>query len=307
MITNIVHKPLAITNNLYRLGIPAFPVYLSLGTDAMIIEGGIGAVYPLVVDQISELGVQPDRIKYVALTHSHADHIGAVPYLKKLWPHLKIIAGQNAALALDNEPVIKTSIEMNNVLTKILLSKREITEPPPDIEDHKFKIDRIVKENDIINLGGGISWRAIETPGHSSCHTSYFEEKEKILSIGDATGFYSPGKDLFWPNYFESLELYCRSIRKLQAQPAVKGMLSHNYIVESEVKGFLENALNATRDYHLKLLDQVSGGDHYNFVTENAKWVNTLTDDHPYEIMVSLSRLLVKRSLAENGNKNLFE
>lgn len=306
MIKNTTHKPLMIEKNLYRLGIPAFPVYLSLGNNAMIIEGGIGAIYPIIVDQITELGIKPQRIKYLALTHSHADHIGAVPYLKKLWPHLKIIAGPTTALSLSNESVIKAAVEMDNVLTEIMLAKHEITEPPPSIEDHNIAIDRIVKEDDVIDLGDGVSWRVIETPGHSPCHTSYFEEKARILSIGDATGFYAPDKDIFWPNYFESLESYCRSIRKLLSLGAVKGILSHNYIVENDVNDFLNKALEATRDYHLKLVEQVKNGDREKFVTENAHWVNTLTSDHPYEIMVSLSKILVKRSLADADKRNLF-
>src|ERR1035437_2828969 len=91
------YKPELITEKLYRLGTPSYPVYLSLGEDAMLLEGGIGAIYSLIVDQLKQLKVQPERLKYIALTHTHSDHIGALPYLKKLWPHLQVIAGQKAA------------------------------------------------------------------------------------------------------------------------------------------------------------------------------------------------------------------
>lgn len=84
------YKPLAITSNFYQIGTPAYPAYLSVGDYAMVIEGGIGATAALIVDQIKELGVQPDRIKYAALTHTHPDHIGALPHWKKTWPDLKV-------------------------------------------------------------------------------------------------------------------------------------------------------------------------------------------------------------------------
>ena len=297
MIKTNLYKPLAITENLYRLGTPAFPIYLSLGKDAMIIEGGISAIYSLITEQLNELGVQPERIKYLALTHTHADHFGAVPHLKKLWPHLKVIASTAAADILKSETTIKAAIKMDNTLTAIMLSKNEITEPPPDTEDLHLKIDLVVKENDRIDLGNGIVWTVYETPGHSPCHTSYFETKERVVSIGDATGFYVPEKDTFWPNYFQSLEKYCNSAWKLASLSARIGLLSHNYIIQSDVQAFLRKALRATADIHREMLERVgSGEDHNKIAHDKAQWVHTLTTDHPFYIMVNLSKVLLKRS-----------
>ena len=85
-----------IAPNFYQLGTPDYPAYLSMGDKGMIIEGGTGATFPIIVDQVGELGIEPERIEYLALTHTHPDHIGAVPHLKKLWPHLKVIASDLA-------------------------------------------------------------------------------------------------------------------------------------------------------------------------------------------------------------------
>ena len=74
-------KPKKLTDNFFQLGTPFFPVYLSIGHDAMLIEGGTGGAFNLVLDQLNELGVDENRIKYIALTHSHSDHIGLVPHL----------------------------------------------------------------------------------------------------------------------------------------------------------------------------------------------------------------------------------
>lgn len=297
MIQTNLYKPFQITASLYRLGTPAFPVYLSLGKTAMIIEGGTSALYPLIMEQIENLRVEPGRIKYLALTHTHADHVGAVPHLKKFWPHLKVVASAAAADILKNEAIIKATVKMNQTLTGIMLAKHEIDEPPPEADDFHLKVDMIVKENDRIDLGNGIVWTVYETPGHSSCHISYFEVQERVLSIGDATGFYVPEKDIFWPNYFESLEKYCLSIWKLYALSARKGLLSHNYVVQDGVGSYLRKALSATADLHGEMLERLARGEsHEKIATEKAKWVNTLTTDHPFDIMVSLSRALIKRS-----------
>jgi len=190
-------KPETIKHNFYRLGTLAYPAYLSLGTDGMIIEGGTGATFMTIVNQVEVLGISPERIKYMAITHTHPDHIGAVPHIKKLWPHLKIIAGQVAANLLKSEEMIKEFVRADGVINEILMIKGEIDEWPPEPQNPVFNVDVIVKEGDKIDLGSGIVWRVCETPGHSSCHISFYNEKEEIIDIGDAAGLYEPYKDIF--------------------------------------------------------------------------------------------------------------
>ena len=88
----IMHKPIAITSNFYQLGTPSFPAYLSMGDVGMIVEGGTGPTFDIIVSQIEALGIDPKKIEYIVLTHTHPDHIGAIPHLKRLWPHLRVLA-----------------------------------------------------------------------------------------------------------------------------------------------------------------------------------------------------------------------
>jgi 2-aminobenzoylacetyl-CoA thioesterase len=302
-----IFKPVKITGNFYRLGTPSYPVYLSVGTDAMIIEGGIGAIANLLDDQLAEVGISPERLRYIALTHTHSDHIGAIPHMKKLWPHIQTVASPIAVKLLQEKTVIKDHVAMEKVRTKILLAKGEVKEPIV-IEEHPvFNVDVIAKEGDVIDLGSGVKWTVCETPGHSPCHTSYYEEAEKIVSIGDATGFYVPEKDENWPNYFSSLEAYCNSIRKLYALSAKIGVLSHNYVIEGTVAEYLRKAMKNTEIYHHEMVRRIAAGEPpEDIAMEKAKWVNTLTDEHPFEIMYTLSKVLIKRSLAAKDKPGLF-
>jgi len=197
---------------------------------------------------------------------------------------------------------------MEKTRTKILLAKGEVAGPIQLIEDPEFSVDKIVKEGDEIDLGGGVKWTVYETPGHSPCHLSYFETSEKIVSIGDATGFYVPEKDAIWPNYFISLEDYCNSIRKLCSILPQVGVLSHNYVLRGGVGQYLKKAMRATEGYHREMLKRIEAGeDPEEIAMEKAKWVNTLTDEHPFEIMFTLSKVLIRRSLAIGDKKGLFD
>src|SRR5512145_3278276 len=90
------HPPIEVTKNFYKLGTPAFPSFLSMGDFGMLIEGGTGPTFQIILDQIKFLGIDPEIIKYIVLTHTHADHIGGIPHFKRHWPHIKLIASPNA-------------------------------------------------------------------------------------------------------------------------------------------------------------------------------------------------------------------
>jgi glyoxylase-like metal-dependent hydrolase (beta-lactamase superfamily II) len=301
------HEPISITRSFYQLGTPAFPVYLSLGDDAMIIEGGTGATFAIIVEQIKELGIEPEHIKYIALTHTHPDHIGAVPHLKRLWPHLKIAASSLAVKLLKSQRMVKEFRENDRTISEIMINKGEIEEMPPELEHYVFEVDKVLEEGDRLELGVGIVWTAYHTPGHSPCHISLYEEKEGTLAIGDATGFYVPEKDVFWPNYFESLEAYCNSIRKLSALQAKWGALSHNTVVDGWLEGYFQKAMKATESYHLEMLERLSKGeDPEEIALDKAKWVNSLTDIQTFEVMYNLAKLMLGRSQSESGKKKLF-
>lgn len=299
------HNPLQLSSHLYQLGTPAFPAYLSMGEEGMIIEGGTGPTFLIMVDQIGSLGIDPKKIKYIVLTHTHPDHIGAVPHFRRAWPHIRLLASLTGAKILGRTELFKQFQLVDLGIAQLMKAKAEIDALPEPIRDYAFDVDSVVKEGDRIELGAGITWRIHETPGHSPCHIALFEEKEKILALGDTTGFYVPEKNVFWPNYFESLEKYCDSIRKLASLPARRGMLSHNGVVEG-VRQHLEKAMEATKVYHHELIERLNRGElSEKIAMEKARFVDSLTDIQPFKIMYDLCEVMIKNSLA-NGKVDHF-
>ncbi len=299
-----MQEPIKITPHFYQLGTKQFPAYLSIGEEAMIIEGGTGPTTNIIIEQIKQIGLNPEMVKYIALTHTHSDHIGAIPRLKKIWPQVKVIASQKGAKILKNGGILREFLWIDKNIAELLKKKKEIEELPQQLDDYDFNVDIVVKEGDKIDLGSGIVWDVYETPGHSSCHLAYFEEKEGSLVIGDATGFYVPEKDLFWPNYFDSLTDYLDSIKKLSQLNAKRGVLSHNCVIEGDLKGYFDRAIKATLSYHKEMLKRVQDGENVEEIAvDKANWVNSLTDIQPYKVMLNLSRLLIKRSHEAEGIK----
>jgi len=305
------YRHISITPNFYQLGTPSFPAYLSLGDDGMIIEGGTGATFAIIIDQLKELGIEPERIKYLFLTHTHTDHIGAIPRLRRIWPHLKVVSspvGEKLLTRLvTKDEALKEFITMDRDIAEIRLSKGELDAVPPELGNYTFGVDMVVKEGDRLDLGSGVSWTVYDTPGHSPCHISLHNEREGTLVIGDATGFYVPEKDIFWPNYFTSLEDYCDSIRKLASLPAQRGALCHNGVIEGGVKRYLQKAIRATESFHREMMARLDRGEEPEEIAlERARWVVTFTALIPFEGIKALNRLLIRRSQSAVVSEDLF-
>lgn len=295
------YEPIELTPHLFQLGTPAFPVYLSMGDEGMLIEGGVRGTAAIVVDQLSQLGIDPAKIKYLALTHSHPDHIGAVPVFKKLWPHLQVLGSPVAAKILGNEDLLKQFHQTDVSIAQLMAMRNEIEKMPEfALGDNGFAIDRIIKEGDTIDLGAGIVWSVYDAPGHAPCHLAFLEDKEKTLVVGDTPGFYNPDEDAFWPNYFESLERYCNTMRKLAALPAERAVRSHFGMVEGSVKGFLEKAMKATQAFHDEFIARASNGESISDIAlSKGLYVASITNLQPVQVMIDMCGLMAKRSQKE--------
>lgn len=291
--------PIKITPRFYQLGTPPFPVYLSIGKDAMLIEGGTGGNFGIIVSQIKALGIDSRRIKLLSLTHTHADHIGALLRLKALWPHLQVLVGENTPKVFASEKAIQRFTFIDNAIAGIMAELGEITEVPEPLDEYVFPVDKTVQEGDRIDLGEGIRWTAYTVPGHAPCHLAWREETEEILAIGDTLGFYSPKEDTFWPNYFVSLVQYCDSIRKLGTLPARFLALGHNGVKGGDTQAFLQKALSVTEAYHREMLDRIAKGEDPEEISrEKGEWIRIIADHMPYRVMAPMCGLLIKLSQA---------
>lgn len=305
--TTVNHKPIPLSPHLFQVGTPSFPAYLTLGDEGMLIEGGTGATFEIMVDQFKYLGVEPKMIKYIVLTHTHPDHIGAVPHFQKAWPHIKLLASPVGKQTLARTELFKQFQLTDLGIAQLMKAKSEIDALPDPTTDYTFTVDSAIQEGDRIELGQGIVWHVYETPGHSPCHLSLLEEKEGTLAVGDATGFYVPERDVYWPNYFESLGKYCGSIRKLAELPAERAVLSHNGAITGNVRLYLQKAMRATEKYHKEIVERTHRGEpHEKIAMGKARFVDSLTDIQPFKIMYDLCEVMIRNSLS-NGKGEYFD
>jgi glyoxylase-like metal-dependent hydrolase (beta-lactamase superfamily II) len=298
--------PVQIADNLWMLGANEYPLYLVRGEgDAAIIEGGVGAMGPLVLEQMEKLGIRRESIRQLVIPHAHPDHVMAVPLLRETLPEVTVVASEIAAGTLAHEKAISMFLAIDQALTESLLKRGRITEAgrPKPLEEKKIAVDKLVGEGDAVEVDG-LSFRVLKTPGHSDCSLSFHEPNQGILFVSDAAGYYMPDHDAWWPDYFAGYRAFLDSMERLAALGAGTLCLGHSAVVTGAeaVQAHFRRAMEATRAYHQRIVDEVKSGKPIRQLAESlGVEVYEKTPLLPLEFFQKNCNLLVKQSLKHEG------
>ena len=155
--------------------------------EAMVIDPGGEA--DKVIDMLNILDA---HLKYIYLTHCHADHIGAVSILKKEK------GGKILIHRYDAEGLYDDSIRLGSYIGMDI---------PIELE-----ADSRVDDGDLIHIGK-LEFKVIHTPGHTKGGSSLYCEKEKLLFSGDTIFRGTWGRtDLPTSNFDEIMESITKKI-----------------------------------------------------------------------------------------------
>ncbi len=190
-------------------------------------------------------------LDYVFVSHSHYDHIGALPYLREEWPHIKICGTEYDQNILNRDNALKT-IKKLNMQAAGFYGQGIFNEYNNDL----MKIDTVISDGDIIDLGS-VNIKVIETPGHTKYTLSFLVNNE-VLFASESTGCMGKSGKIyhnFLVSYFKTIDSINRC-KKINPQFIISP--HYGLVKKSDTLNYWQNSLLAakkSRDFILHLFN----------------------------------------------------
>jgi glyoxylase-like metal-dependent hydrolase (beta-lactamase superfamily II) len=210
--------------------------YLVRSARPCLVETGTATSAEVVRAGLGRLGVGPDDLATIVVTHIHLDHAGGVGTLARMFPTADVVVHERGARHLvDPERLMASARRVfGNVLDDVF----GLLEPTD--------ASRVVALGDVgsIDLGGGRALEAFHAPGHAQHHVGLVDSGTGDLYVGDAAGVYIPETHDLRPSTpppdFD-LDLALASLGRFRAAAPSRLLFSHFGPV-ADVAGSLERA-----------------------------------------------------------------
>jgi 2-aminobenzoylacetyl-CoA thioesterase len=235
-----------LTDSLWYLGREETGVYLmECGDEAVLISGGMCYILPDVLAQMKAFGIDAAKIRKVLILHAHFDHVGIIPWFKRTWPKIEILASARAWELLGMPKAIGTI----NTFSRMVSERMGLSERLAGY-DFLWRDDMTgstVSDGDHIELGD-LSVQILETPGHSSCSVSAYEASLQALFPSDAGGM--PLEDIIIPLGNSNFTQFQESLAKMASLPVSFLCADHyGYVTGSEAGGFIAQTIETAKQF----------------------------------------------------------
>ena len=184
-------EPEKIADGVFRIAPGRSNCYLLAGTDLTLIDTGMPGEAETIKAAITALGLKPEKIGHILITHGHLDHTGSLAELKKISGARVIAGAKDTAYVQGSRKTWTMGREgFGGKIFKTVLFFMEtfVFKYQPAL------VDMPCQGGETIDCSGGI--QVISTPGHSPGSLSFYHKDKKLLFVGDALsgaeGFHLP-------------------------------------------------------------------------------------------------------------------
>jgi glyoxylase-like metal-dependent hydrolase (beta-lactamase superfamily II) len=215
--------------------------YLIEGPAPVLIETGSQSSVPVLLAALGQVGVGPDDLAGIAVTHIHLDHAGGVGDVARAFPSATVYVHEKGARHLaDPTRLIDSAARVYGPLLDSLYGRMD---PTDAARLH------VVEDGEEIAVGPNRTLVAVDSPGHAKHHVGFHDSESGVLFAGDAIGVRLPDAGVLRPATpppdFD-LNLALNSLQKFAARRPSALALAHYGLLESPEE------LLAEADYTLR-------------------------------------------------------
>ncbi len=214
-----------------RMPDPVIRVTAGAGGEALLIAGSsktalvdTGMAYcagQLIRNIRSCLGETGRTLDYILLSHTHYDHIGALPLLLEEWPDAAVCGAAHCARVFASPGAREKMQELG-----LIAWERYAGHAPETLPMDRLRLDRVLEDDETLSLGEE-RIRALVTRGHTDCSMSYALEPAGILFTSESTGVLESPSRIHTPilkSYRDAMD----SLEKCRRYPA-RVLISPHY------------------------------------------------------------------------------
>ncbi|HEY3209706.1 MAG TPA: MBL fold metallo-hydrolase [Actinomycetota bacterium] len=236
--------------------------YLLHGSQPALVETGPTTSVEAVTAGLNSLGLGPEDLAHIVVTHIHLDHAGGVGTLSHHFPRATIWVHERGA------PHLAEPSKLVSSATRVYGEERlrELFGPVEAVPAERL---RAVSEGDRIDLADR-SLEVLYTPGHASHHVALVDSLSGAVFTGDALGIHLPDVRVLRPATPPpdiDVELGVQSIERIH-QRAESLLLFSHFGPVTEVDELCDIAARRLRKWADIVRDALEETDDLDRVTE---------------------------------------
>ncbi|MDD7511451.1 MAG: MBL fold metallo-hydrolase [Peptostreptococcaceae bacterium] len=218
----------------------------------------------------------------VIISHTHYDHIGALPYIIRRWPQVVVYGAEKAVSVFKSQGARDTMKRLGKSAAATFGNGDE------EILVDPLRVDVPVRDGDTISLGS-LEIEVIETKGHTDCSLTYLIKPYKLMIASESTGVLRSSR-LMHNAFIKSFAMSIESAKKLSAMDYNDLIIPHFGIVprsyaKEHFNKYIECA-EAEKQEILKWRDEGLSLEEIYKAFEEKYWNKSRNDAQPYEAFV---------------------
>jgi glyoxylase-like metal-dependent hydrolase (beta-lactamase superfamily II) len=166
--------------------------YLIEGENPVLVETGSQSSVPVLLAELAALGLGPDDLAGVVVTHIHLDHAGGVGDVARAFPKATVYVHEKGARHLaDPTKLVASAARVYGPLLDSLYGRLD---PTPVERIH------VLEDGEAIAISPSRSLIAVDSPGHAKHHLALHDTLSGVLFAGDAVGVKLPDGGVLRPS-----------------------------------------------------------------------------------------------------------